>query len=106
MDSVPRDIDRRAVIPPEWDCFAATQQFQKLLQTQKLFIVPAVLFSLAYCFALPVLVGLASQVMAVKTFGGTNLAYVLVLPQLFVAWLIGWPTTEFQLGTEALDVNR
>jgi uncharacterized membrane protein (DUF485 family) len=96
MDPVPGDIDRHAVIPPEWDCLAAARQFQKLLRIKKLFIVPALLFSLAYCFALPVLVGLAPQSMAAKTFGGTNLAYVFPPPQFFVAWLIGWSTAEVQ----------
>jgi|SRR5208282_246771 len=88
MDPVP--IDRHALVPPEWDSLAAARQFQKLLRTKKLFIVPALLFSLAYCFALPVPVGIAPQVMAAKTFGGTNLGYVFPVPQFFVAWFVAW----------------
>lgn len=94
MDPILEDIDRHAVIPPEWDCLATAQRFQKLLRTKKLFNVPRLLFSLAYCFALPVLVGPAPHVVAAKTCGGTNLAYVFVPPQFFVGWLIGWPTAE------------
>lgn len=104
MDPVPGDIDRHAVIPPEWDCLAAARQFQKLLRIKKLFIVPALLFSLAYCFALPVLVGLAPQVMAAKTFGGTNLAYV--FPPVFRSVVNRLAHSGGSIGTEALDVNR
>jgi len=105
MDPVPGEIDRHAVIPPEWDCLAAARQFQKLLRTKKLFIVPALLFSLACCFALPVLVGLAPQVMAAKTFGART-------------WLMCSPSPVFRslvnrlahsggsIGMEALHVYR
>ena len=124
MDPVPGEIDRHAAIPPEWACLAAARQFQKLLRTRK--------FSLAYCFALPALTGLAPQVMAAKTFGDTDLAYCFALPaltglapQVMAAKTFGdtdlayvfAPCPVFRslvnrlahsggsIGTEALDVN-
>jgi uncharacterized membrane protein (DUF485 family) len=106
MDPVPGEIDRHAVIPPEWDCLAAARQFQKLLRTKKLFIVPALLFSLAYCFALPALTGLAPQVMAAKTFGDTNLAYVSAPFRVFRSLVNRLAHSGGSIGTEALDVNR
>lgn len=98
MDPVPGEIDRHAAIPPEWACLAAARQFQKLLRTRK--------FSLAYCFALPALTGLAPQVMAAKTFGDTNLAYVFAPFPVFRS-LVNRPAhSGGSIGTEALDVNR
>ncbi len=88
MDPVP--IDRHAIVPQEWDSLAAARQFQKLLLIKKLFIVPVLLFSLAYCLALPVPVGIAPQVMAAKVFGGTNLGYVFPAPQFFEVWFVAW----------------
>ena len=105
MDPIPEDTDRHAVVPLERDCFEAARQFQKLLRTEKLFIVPALLFSLAYCFARPVLVGLAAEVMAAKTFGEHELGLG-VRPPVFRSLVNRLARSGGSIGTEALDVNR
>jgi len=78
--------------PPEsqtmWDEIAESQQFQDLMATKRIFIVPAFIFFVVYYFALPVLVGYAPQFMATKVIGKANLAYLFALSQFFVAWLI------------------
>lgn len=71
-----------------WDEIAASRQFQDLMATKKIFIVPAFIFFIVYYFALPVLVGYAPQFMSTKVVGEVNLAYLFALSQFFVAWII------------------
>lgn len=52
-----------------WDRIAASREFQDLMATKRLFIVPAFIFFLVYYFALPVLVGYAPKFMATKVIG-------------------------------------
>ncbi len=70
-----------------WDKIAESKEFQDLMATKKMFIVPAFIFFVVYYFALPALVGYAPQFMATKVLG-VNLAYLFALSQFFVAWLI------------------
>jgi uncharacterized membrane protein (DUF485 family) len=70
-----------------WDEIAASKEFQDLMATKKIFIVPAFIFFVVYYFALPVLVGYAPQFMSAKI-GNVNLAYLFALSQFFVAWII------------------
>jgi uncharacterized membrane protein (DUF485 family) len=70
-----------------WDKIAETKEFQDLMATKRIFIVPAFVFFVVYYFALPVLVGYAPQFMSTKI-GFVNLAYLFALSQFFVAWII------------------
>ena len=71
-----------------WDQVAASREFQDLMATKKIFIVPAFIFFVLYYFLLPVLVGYAPHFMATKVVGAVNLAYLFALSQFFVAWII------------------
>jgi uncharacterized membrane protein (DUF485 family) len=71
-----------------WDKIADSREFQDLMATKKVFIVPAFIFFVVYYFALPVLVGYAPQFMSTKVIGEVNLAYLFALSQFFVAWII------------------
>lgn len=55
---------------------------------KRVFIIPAFLFFLVYYFLLPVLVGYAPRLMAIKVWGNVNLAYLFALSQFFMAWII------------------
>ena len=77
-----------ASTPRPWDRIAESKQFQDLMATKKIFIVPAFLFFVVYYFALPVLVGYAPNFMATKVIGTINIAYLFALSQFFVAWII------------------
>ena len=70
-----------------WDEIAESRQFKDLMDTKKIFIVPAFIFFVVYYFALPVLVGYAPHFMDTKI-GRVNLAYLFALSQFFVAWII------------------
>jgi uncharacterized membrane protein (DUF485 family) len=70
-----------------WDKIAESKEFQDLMATKKVFIVPAFIFFVVYYFALPVLVGYAPQFMSIKI-GFVNLAYLFALSQFFVDWII------------------
>src|SRR6516165_2839111 len=71
-----------------WDRIADSRQFQDLMATKRVFIVPAFIFFVVYYFALPVLVGYAPAFMATKVIGNVNIAYLFALSQFFVAWII------------------
>ncbi len=73
---------------PVWDRIADSTEFQDLMATKKMFIIPAFVFFVVYYFALPVLVGYAPHFMSTRVLGVVNLAYLFALSQFFVAWLI------------------
>ena len=81
-------VKRYETTQSEWDRIAATKEFQDLMATKKIFIVPAFIFFVVYYFALPVLVGYAPNFMATKVIGVVNIAYLFALSQFFVAWII------------------
>lgn len=73
---------------PDWKRIAATEDFKTLVATKRKFILPAVVFFIAYYFALPVLVGYWPKLMETKIFGVVNLAYLFALSQFFMAWIL------------------
>ena len=52
------------------------------------FVIPAMIFFIAYYFALPVLIGYARPFMEKRVWGAVNLAYLFALSQFFMAWII------------------
>jgi uncharacterized membrane protein (DUF485 family) len=71
-----------------WDRVAASEEFRDLMDTKKVFIIPAFIFFIVYYFLLPILVGYAPQFMSIKVWGNVNLAYLFALSQFFMAWTI------------------
>ena len=71
-----------------WSGIAAGEKFRELLRAKRRFIVPAVLFFIAYYFALPVLVGYAPKLMARLVLGPLNVAYLFALSQFAMAWIV------------------
>lgn len=72
----------------DWQAIAASERFQNLLRAKRRFIIPAMIFFIAYYFALPVLVGYARPFMEKRIWGAVNLAYLFALSQFFMAWII------------------
>jgi uncharacterized membrane protein (DUF485 family) len=72
----------------DWERLAASDRFRKLLKAKRRFIVPAMIFFIAYYFALPVLIGYARPFMEKQVWGPVNLAYLFALSQFFMAWII------------------
>jgi uncharacterized membrane protein (DUF485 family) len=93
---MPKPASDVVAVPPKqyqasqstWDKIAESTEFQDLMATKRIFIVPAFIFFVVYYFALPVLVGYAPQFMSIKVMGEVNLAYLFALSQFFVAWII------------------
>jgi uncharacterized membrane protein (DUF485 family) len=83
-------VQRYEASQSEWDRVAASPEFQDLMATKRIFIIPAIVFFIVYYFALPVLVGYAPAFMSIKVWGEVNLAYLFALSQFFVAWIIAW----------------
>ena len=70
-----------------WDKVAQSEDFKKLTSAKARFLIPAIIFSFIYYFALPLSVGYL-PVMKTKVIGPINLAYLFALSQFFVAWAI------------------
>ena len=71
-----------------WDEIAANPEFDALLAHKARIILPMCVFFLIYYFALPLLVGLAPDLMAKKVWGTVNVAYLFALSQFFMTWII------------------
>ena len=71
-----------------WSKLESSPQFIELKRAKIAFIVPAVLFFIAYYFSLPLLVGHAPELMSRKVFGAMNLGYAFALSQFLMAWII------------------
>jgi uncharacterized membrane protein (DUF485 family) len=72
----------------DWDRVAASREFRDLMAAKRIFIIPAFIFFMVYYFLLPVLVGYAPRLMAIKIWGDVNLAYLFALSQFFMGWII------------------
>ena len=72
----------------DWESIASSARFQHLLRAKRRFIIPAMIFFIAYYFALPVLIGYARPFMEKRIWGAVNLAYLFALSQFFMAWII------------------
>jgi uncharacterized membrane protein (DUF485 family) len=72
----------------DWDKVAGLEEFRALLKAKLKFVVSATIFFVVFYFALPVLVGYASEFMAKKVFGVINIAYLFALSQFIMAWVI------------------
>jgi len=72
----------------DWQSIASSARFRDLLRAKRRFVVPAMIFFIAYYFALPVLIGYARSFMEKRVWGAVNLAYLFALSQFFMAWII------------------
>jgi uncharacterized membrane protein (DUF485 family) len=87
-ESNENERSKDAVQPSEWERVAATEEFKTLIAAKRRFIAPAVVFFVAYYFALPVLVGYAPGLMSRRVIGALNVAYLFALSQFFMAWVL------------------
>lgn len=71
-----------------WDTIAAKPEFNELLAHKFRVIIPMCVFFMAYYFALPLLVGLAPDLMSKKVWGSVNVAYLFALSQFFMTWIV------------------
>ncbi|WP_207708771.1 DUF485 domain-containing protein [Heliobacterium mobile] len=80
----PRESDAR------WAEISESEEFRGLMRAKAKFLIPAIIFSFAYYFALPLSVGYFPNIMNTKVFGPINLAYLFALSQFFVAWAVAF----------------
>jgi uncharacterized membrane protein (DUF485 family) len=72
----------------DWESIASNERFRNLLRAKRRCIIPAMIFFIAYYFALPVLIGYARPFMEKRVWGAVNIAYLFALSQFFMAWII------------------
>lgn len=71
-----------------WDKIVERPEIHDLLAAKRRFIIPMCIFFLAYYFTLPLLVGLAPDLMEKKVWGTVNVAYLFALSQFFMTWIV------------------
>ena len=72
----------------EWDDLADEPEFQALLRARRRFTIPAVIFALAFFFALPLSIACAPQFMSQSIAGGMTRAWAFALLQFVMAWVL------------------
>ena len=80
--------DKKSTNEEAWRAIEDRPEFRELLAAKRRFILPMCLFFLAYYFALPLLVGLAPDLMGKKVRGSVNVAYLFALSQFFMTWIV------------------
>jgi uncharacterized membrane protein (DUF485 family) len=73
-----------------WEGLEHTDEFRRLVSARARFVLPATAFFLVYYFLLPLLNGLAPNLMRTDVIGHINIAYLFALSQFIVAWLLAW----------------
>jgi uncharacterized membrane protein (DUF485 family) len=83
-----KELSSETIRSADWERVAATDEFKNLIAAKRKFIAPAVIFFIAYYFALPALVGYAPELMSRRVLGVINVAYLFALSQFFMAWIL------------------
>ena len=74
----------------KWDRVANSSDFKNLVRKKKLFIIPTLLFFLAYTLSYPILAGIAPRFMSIKVFGEATVIYIFSISEFFLGWLVAW----------------
>lgn len=78
----------KAAVSTDWEAVESSAEFRHLVARKRRFIFPATIFFLAFYFALPLLIGLKTDLMKQKVFGHLNWAFVFSLAQFGMTWII------------------
>jgi uncharacterized membrane protein (DUF485 family) len=73
-----------------WEGLEETNEFRQLMAARRRFVIPATIFFLAYYFALPILNGVAPDLMRTRVIGSVNIAYLFALSEFIMAWVLAW----------------
>jgi uncharacterized membrane protein (DUF485 family) len=73
-----------------WEGLEETSEFRQLMAARWRFVIPATIFFLAYYFALPILNGVAPDLMRTRVIGSVNIAYLFALSEFIMAWVLAW----------------
>ena len=73
-----------------WDQVATSKEFQDLMATKRIFIVPAFVFFVVYYFLLPIGAAYFQDLFRVRVWGVINFGLLFALSEFVVAWLVAW----------------
>jgi uncharacterized membrane protein (DUF485 family) len=74
----------------DWTAVMRSREFGTLIKKRRRFVVPAVVFFLAWYFGFIVLAGYAEDFMGESIYEGFTVGYLLALTQFLVVWGLGW----------------
>ena len=103
-DIANRPVGSRDSVPPEvlqneeaLEKIESGPEFRRLESSKLKFILPATIFFLIYCLALPILVGFFGTnadgtpgFMDTRLFSGFSIAYLFALSQFIMAWILAF----------------
>ncbi len=81
-------MQHRHLSAREWDELAADADFKALLRARRRFTIPAVIFALAFFFALPFGIAYAPGYMGQLVAGPITRAWAFALLQFAMAWVL------------------
>ncbi|WP_290587271.1 DUF485 domain-containing protein [Alicyclobacillus sp.] len=73
-----------------WANIASATAFRQLVHRKKRFLVPTIIFFLAYYLLLCVFAGWAKSLMGRHILGSVNFGYLFALSQFVMVWVICW----------------
>ena len=74
----------------DWTTAMRSPEFGALIKKRRSFVVPAVIFFLAWYFGFIVLAGYAEDFMGESIYEGFTVGYLLALTQFLMVWGLGW----------------
>lgn len=74
----------------DWTAAMHSPEFGALIKKRRSFVVPAVIFFLAWYFGFIVLAGYAEDFMGESIYEGFTVGYLLALTQFIMVWGLGW----------------
>ena len=77
-----RDVD--------WEAIERSPEFQELVARKRRYVVPRVIFFLAWYLGFILLAGYAEDFMGKSVYEGLTVGYVLALTQFIMVWFLGW----------------
>jgi uncharacterized membrane protein (DUF485 family) len=74
----------------DWEAIERSQDFQELVRKKRAFVVPRVIFFLAWYFGFVLLCGYAPDFMGERIYEGFTVGYALALTQFVMVWYLAW----------------
>jgi uncharacterized membrane protein (DUF485 family) len=74
----------------DWEAVERSSEFQELVRRKRAFVVPRVVFFLAWYVGFVLLAGYAPDFMGERIYEGLTVGYALALTQFVMVWWLAW----------------
>ena len=74
----------------DWEAIERSDAFQELVRQKRRYVIPRVIFFLAWYLAFVLLAGYAEDFMGKRVYEGLTIGYVLALSQFVMVWVLAY----------------